>query len=481
VPKLKLKWILICFLIYGSAFYSSLHVYSTQSAKETAEDAGKLLPVKMKHFRDVHSTKEIQQWVREADESGETISIAGMQHSQGGHTLYPNGTLLDMTGYSQILNFSPKEKKITVQSGVTWADIQQKINPYGLSIKVMQSQNIFTVGGSLSINVHGRDIRYGSLIDSVESFRLLKPNGAIINVSRTENSDMFPYVIGGYGLFGVILDVTLELADDELYQHRSAAMNYKEYETYFNEKVKHDDSVKMHLARISVAPESFLKEMYVTDYVLAEDQGKREKYMELKKEEIVALPKFMLGLSRYSDWGKGLLWETQKEFFMNNDGKYETRNNVMRSDSEFMEYENPNRTEVLQEYFVPVDQFAEYINGLRVVLEKEELNLLNITIRYVGHDEDAVLSYAKNDMFALVMLINQGRSEQDIKATEKVLQKLIDVTLDHDGSYYLPYYSYPSDAQLKRAYPRIDEFFEKKREFDPEERFNNLFYERYGQ
>jgi FAD/FMN-containing dehydrogenase len=476
---LKWKWILLCVFIYGSALYSSLHVYSGQN-KTTVEDAGKLLPVKMKIVHDVHSTSDLQQWVKKANETGETIAIAGMQHSQGGHTLYPNGTLFDMKGYNKILDFSPKKKKITVQSGVTWADIQKKINPYGLSVKVMQSQNIFTVGGSLSVNVHGRDIRYGSLIDTVDSFRLLTPDEKIISVSREENSDLFSYVIGGYGLFGVILDVTLELADDELYQHRSVVMNYSDYENYFREKVKQDDSVRMHLARISVAPETFLKEMYVTDYVLTDHQDKREKYLELKKEEMIALPKFMLGLSRYSDWGKDLLWETQKMYFLKNDGKYETRNNVMRSDSEFMEYENPNRTELLQEYFVPVEHFTEYIDDIRGVLEKKELNLLNITIRYVEHDEDAVLSYAKDDMFALVLLINQGRSKKDIKQTEQVLQKLIDVTLEHRGSYYLPYYSYPSKKQLSEAYPRINEFFEKKREFDPEERFQNLFYGRYS-
>jgi FAD/FMN-containing dehydrogenase len=274
---LKWKWIVGSLIIYGTAMYASLHVYSSQNETQTVEDAGKLLPTRMKFVHDIQSTRELQELIKEANRTKETVAIAGMQHSQGGHTLYPNGTLLDMKGYNKILAFHPEEKKITVQSGVTWADIQEKINAYGLSIKVMQSQNIFTVGGSLSVNVHGRDIRYGSLIDSVESFRLLNPDGEIINVSRSENSDLFPYVIGGYGLFGVILDVTLELADDELYQHRSAAMNYKEYETYFNEKVKQDTSVKMHLARISVARESFLQEMYVTDYVLADNQNKRLK------------------------------------------------------------------------------------------------------------------------------------------------------------------------------------------------------------
>lgn len=468
---------LIGISLYGIAFYASTSIHSHKQETVVVEDAGKLLPTKMKEVKSTHSTKDLQEWVKQE----KSISIAGMQHSQGGHTVYPYGTLLDMKRYNKILDFNPTEKTITVQSGVTWADIQKKINPYGLSIQVMQSQNIFTVGGALSVNVHGRDIRYGSLIDTVNSFRLLKPDGEIITVSRKENSEYFSYVIGGYGLFGVILDVTLRLADDELYQHRISTMDYREYEEHFKKKVKNDENVKMHLARLSVAPKTFLEEMYVTDYVLAEDQRKLSRYSKLNEEENVVLPKFMLGMSRYSDWGKDVFWDTQKKHFQNSNGNYQSRNNVMRSDSTFMEYENANRTEVLQEYFVPVDEFASYIDELRTVLKEEDLNLLNITIRYVEHDEDAVLSYAKNDMFALVLLINQGRSEKEIKKTEKVIQKMIDVTLDHNGSYYLPYYSYPSKKQLKRAYPRIDEFFQKKRELDPDERFKNLFYEVYAQ
>lgn len=80
----------------------------------------------------------------------------------------------------------------------------------------MQSQNIFTIGGSLSANAHGRDIRYGSLIDTVRSFTLLKADGEIITVKPSD--DLFTAVIGGYGLFGVILDVELSLTKDELYK-----------------------------------------------------------------------------------------------------------------------------------------------------------------------------------------------------------------------------------------------------------------------
>lgn len=478
---MKIGKIIISLVVYTSLLTISIHTYTKQLAQPVIADAGRLLPTKVKRIEGAESEKKFQQLVQDANVSNEKLSIAGMQHTQGGHTYYPNGTVLDMKSYNKILEFNPKQKRIRVQSGATWNDIQKVINPYGLAIQVMQSQNIFTIGGSLSANVHGRDIRHDALIDTVDSFRLLMADGNIKNVSRNENAELFSLVIGGYGLFGVILDVTLKLTDDELYQIRTKTIDYHDYTSYFKKHVEGDEGVRMHLARISVAPDSFLREMYVTNYVLATNQEKRERYSTLKEETNVALPKFFLGLSRYSDWGKTMFWNIQKKYFERTDGSYETRNNVMRSDSAFMEYENPNYTEILQEYFIPVDHFSSYIDDLRNVLDQEELNLLNITIRYVTKNENAVLSYAKEDMFALVLLINQGRSEEEIEKTKKVIQKMINVTLQHDGNYYLPYYHYPDKHQFQNAYSRSNEFFQKKREYDPQERFVNLFYKEYGQ
>jgi len=53
--------------------------------------------------------------------------------------------------------------------------------------------------------------------------------------------------------------------------------------------------------------------------------------------------------------------------------------------------------------------------------------------------------------------------------------------LQHDGSYYLPYYSYPTQDQMDEAYPRNKEFFQLKKQFDPNEVFINLFYKEYSQ
>nr|WP_238532148.1 hypothetical protein [Planococcus antarcticus] len=205
----------------------------------------------------------------------------------------------------------------------------------------------------------------------------------------------------------------------------------------------------MHLARISIAPESFMEEMYTITYKSAPDQTPFPEFQKLKTENLVAVPKFFLGLSRINDAGKDSFWKAQTTYTQQIDGNFVSRNNVMRSDSEFMEYDNSRKTEILQEYFVPVDQFEQYIPALATVLEANpEFNLLNVTIRYVGQNDDAVLSYAKEDMFSLVLLVNQGTDTKSVQETQDVVREMIDVTLAHGGSYYLPYFGYPTKAQM---------------------------------
>ncbi|MBW8348308.1 FAD-binding oxidoreductase [Bacillus sp. IITD106] len=442
-------------------------------------DVGRLVPIKVKEVVKGQEIEQMQTLLQEAKEKDLKISIAGKQHSQGGHTYYKDAIVLDMTTYNRVIKVDPDEKLVTVQSGATWADVQEAINPYGLSIKTMQAPNIFTIGGSMSVNVHGRDIRFGPLIESICSFRLMNANGDILNVSRKENEELFRLVNGGYGLFGIILDVDIELTDNVLYKATNEWIDYHDYPDYFKDKVLGNPEVEMHNSRISVAPKSFLTEMYVTNYYRT-DEEKLEDYSELADEKYIRRNKFAFGLSRQSNWGKNFVWFVQKHAFKEGKEEFISRNNVMRPEVEFLNYDGKNDTDILQEYFVPVDDFPEYIDRLRDVLTESELNVLNITVRHVPKNEEAYLSYAKEDMFALVFYINQGISAKEIEKTGEVVRKIIDLTLEMNGSYYLPYYQYPTKEQMREAYPLTDEFFQKKREYDPDERFVNQFYEEYG-
>jgi decaprenylphospho-beta-D-ribofuranose 2-oxidase len=442
-------------------------------------DYSRLHPVKVERVVRGKEEEQLISLLNEAKDKHLAVSIAGQRHSQGGHTYYKDGIVIDMTSYNKILSFDARGRTIRAQAGANWKDIQDYINPYGLSVKTMQSQNVFTIGGSVSINAHGRDIRNGSLIKSVESFRLLTAEGQIKQVSRTENPELFPLALGGYGLFGVILDVTLSLTEDEIYRTTTKSMNVTEYTRYFLDKVQTNPGIHLHLARISVAPDSFLKEMYVTNYTV-EGSIPLKAHNTLRTQEAGVLPsKLLFNVNRSFDWGKNVFWSLQKYYFSKQQGAVISRNNAMRSESEFMDYNEAGKNDLLQEYFIPVGEFAGFVEDMKSVLQGTDLNLLNITVRYVNRDQEAVLSYAKEDMFALVCLFNTSLSDKAQSKMKQGVQQILDKVIVHRGSYYLPYTAFPSLSQFRSAYPHYAEFFNKKNGYDANHLFMNYFYEQY--
>lgn len=467
--------IFVCTLIF------SLVYKTTEKENELLiHDVSRLFPVEVKEIVKGKEEQAIINAVKKANDQNMPISIAGKRHSQGGYIFYRDALLLDMTSYNKVLDFNQTEKTIRVQSGATWADIQQYVNPYGLSVKVMQSSNIFTVGGSLSVNAHGRDVRYGPIIETVNSFRLLKADGEIVEVCRTKQPELFSLVIGGYGLFGVILDVELQLTDNTLLETEHRHLPYTEYVNYMKETVLADPAYHLHIARLSTAPSSFLTDMYAINYKQIQSAPVSEEYRELLEERWVRRNKFLFGLARKYDWGKELLWNIQGKLYAENKSVILSRNNAMRPDIQFLDYASEQDTDILQEYFVPMDAFVPFVDDLRSIFTKYDLNAFNVTIRYVPKNTEAVLPYSTDEMLALVPIFNHGFKDQDIKTMKKATQEMVEAVHKYHGTYYLTYQLYPTSEQMKAVYPKADEFFDEKKQWDPNERFMNQFYERYG-
>lgn len=474
------KGLVLLLLAALSAFTYSYTNHSDQDPY-LLTDYSRLHPVKVKRIVQGRETLQLVQVVRDAAAQDLKIAIAGQRHSQGGHTYYKDAVVVDMTAFNRVLAVDAAARTVTVQAGATWADVQLSVQPYGLALRTMQSQNIFTVGGSISVNAHGRDIRNGSLIKSVISYRLLMADGRILDVSRTSHPELFPLALGGYGLFGIILDVTLSLAEDEMYRLRVDTVAANDYAQYFRQHVLGNPNIRMHLARLSVGPDRYLTDMYALNYVTeAEAEHDPENYRLREGEQWVTPVKALFQLNRLSEGRKDTFWEIQLKVFKGQEGQLISRNNAMRSDTAFMETQAPGWNDLLQEYFVPMDQYAGFLKDFGPLLKRYKLNLLNVTVRYVSQDDEAALSYAKEDMFALVCLFRVPLDEKGQEQFGEGIRAVVDQVIAHGGTYYLPYAGYPTRAQLHAAYPKAETFFQLKRAYDPDERFYNEFYEQYG-
>ena len=137
-------------------------------------------------------------------------------------------------------------------------------------------------------------------------------------------------------------------------------------------------------------------------------------------------------------------------------------------------------TYLLQEFFVPVAGFEAFLGRLRSVLQKEEPNVLNISIRHATPDPGSLLAWARGEVFTFVLYYKQDRDAASETAESRWIHELTEAALDEGGTFYLPYRLHATPTQFRRGYPRAGEFVALKRRVDPTNKFRNELWKKYG-
>ena len=422
--------------------------------------------------------RQLSELLARAKLGGLKVSIAGARHSMGGHSIAPGGIVIDMRPFKR-LELDHSTDILTAGSGAIWHDILAYLDPLGRSVQVMQSNDSFTVGGSISVNCHGWQYGRPPIASTVESFRLMRADGSIVQCSRNENAELFSLVLGGYGLFGIILDVRLKVTKNVRYCVTRHIVSASEAITTYREKVDAAGNAAMAYARMDVSADNFLKEVMI--YVLHEDPPDDGRLAPVGPPGFISLRRSIFRGSTESDYGKRLRWDAETRVQPILTPSHYTRNQVLDEGVEVFQNRSTGSTDILHEYFLPPEQLESFILALQEIIPAHRENLLNVTIRNINEDKDTMLRYADRPMLSVVMLFSQERSVAGDERMQVLSRALIDRALSLGGRYYLPYRLHASQEQFRRAYPQADVFFQLKRKYDPEELFVNQFYLKYGQ
>jgi len=141
---------------------------------------------------------------------GMTICARGAGRGYGDLALNDGQALLDMSSMNRILDFDEENAQITVEAGTRLVDIFQAVHHRLLTLPGSPTESHSSVAGAISANVNGKDgWRHGNFSHQVVSFDLLLANGETITVDRSH--ELFNAVVGGIGLLGIVVKVTLQL------------------------------------------------------------------------------------------------------------------------------------------------------------------------------------------------------------------------------------------------------------------------------
>ncbi|MDR3415449.1 MAG: FAD-binding oxidoreductase [Nevskia sp.] len=142
--------------------------------------------------------------------SGRNTIARGMGRSYGDSALQDH--VLSTRHLDHFLDFDRSNGHITVQAGVTLAEIIALTLPQGWFPAVTPGTQYVSVGGAIAADVHGKNHHVdGSFGRHLLWLRLLTAGGDIVRCGPEENAGLFAATCGGMGLTGVVLEACLRL------------------------------------------------------------------------------------------------------------------------------------------------------------------------------------------------------------------------------------------------------------------------------
>lgn len=403
------------------------------------------------------------------------ISIGGGRFSMGGQTASFGSLHIDMRAFNKVINFAPLDQTIRVQAGIRWRDLQRFIDPHDLAVRIMPPYANFTVGGTLAVNAHGRELGLGPVVHAVRSVRVVLADGRIEEASREHNAELFHALIGSFGALGVIVEAEIELVPNGRLQRQSARLSRSAYFELLRSHTLTSEPPVFHQA-----------DFYGPSFerVRATTWVETEKWV--THEERIHSSARPYPLHRYLIWavGESRLSHWRREFIIDptlfGRSAVHWRNFEASADVSGLEPRSRQQTTyLLQEYFIPIHEAEAFLLRLREILACFKVRAVHLTLNHVGPDRDSLLAWARGDTLAFKLYVKQRLRDSAASRVAVWTRELIDAAIAAGGGFHLPYRIDATVAQFRAAFPTAPALFALKRRIDPAYRFRNSLWDTY--
>src|SRR6266478_1023944 len=429
---------------------------------------------------------ELVEIVRSASRKTLPISVSGCRHSMGGQQFAQDSICIDTRSLNRVTSFDRERGLIEVEAGIQWPElIRSYLNAQGDGAKqwgIAQKQtgaDTFTLGGSLSSNVHGRGLRMKPLISNIESFTLITADGKSIRCSREENSELFRLAIGGYGLFGLVDAVTLRLVPRQKLRRVVEIIRAADLPKRFEERVAQ---------KFLYGDFQFLVDEKSPEFL---QRGVFSCYEPISEDEPIVAKK---ELSDY-DWldlRRLAYTDREKAFKHYSDYYLSTNGQTYWSDTNQLGAYLPNYAQkirdqiggdesslIITEIYVAREDLPDFLMQAAELLRSNRTIVIYGTVRLIEKDNESFLAWAKEPYACVIFNLLTFHTPRGIEASAYSFRGLIDLAIARSGSYYLTYHKFAKPEQVSACYPEFKEFLNLKRKYDPSERFQSDWYRYY--
>ena len=456
------------------------------------EPPPRLAPVRPRAVNDMHSqlnptivrdvvrpgtVAELCEVVRSAADAGTGFGICGGRHAMGGQQFARGMRLVDTTLLDRVVDVDVDRGLVTVEAGIDWLRLVHHLlwtfpreeDAWGI-IQKQTGADRLTIGGALAANIHGRGLRLRPIVGDVESFELVDRAGQLVTCSRSVNPRLFALVIGGYGLFGPIVRVTLRLARRRKVERRVAIARVDDLPRLFDRRIREGYEYGDFQFATDPASREFLQTGVFSCYrPVPED-------VPVPADQQSLTTRDWLRLLRLAHTDKSRAFAEYARYYMSTDRQIYRSDTHQLSDYPDGYHEQLDSqlgasvrgSEMISELYVPRPALPEFMAAVRADARQHDTNIIYGTIRVIEQDDESVLAWARECWACVVFNLHVDHTPQGIARAAADFRRLIDRAADSGGSYYLTYHRWASAEQVLKCHPRLPEVLREKRRLDPD-------------
>lgn len=396
------------------------------------------------------STEEVVDLVK----TGRKIRCIGTGHSWSELAL-TDDILMATDGLKKILSIDRAKNQATIQAGAKLEDLNIALWNKGYAFSNLGSIARQSLAGAISTATHGTGLNFQVLGSMVQSFKLVKADGEILEVDKTKDSEVFKTALVSLGSLGIITEMTINIVPKFQLHERSGLMDFEEVCDNILDWLKKENHIKMwwfaHTDKMMVY-------RYNKTYEPVNDTWFRQKFM----DEWVSVYFYRLML-----W-----WSNRKPIrrkWMNQqivNGLLPDVNRTERSYKVYNVPEPPIHRET--EWAFDINLAPTLLREYRNMIE-EKGHLINFIqeIRFVKGDDFALSPCYRRDS------VYVGAYNADNQGWDELLADFEEMAIKHNGRpHWGKEFNVGSDY-LKSVYPKWDEFSKTRSELDPNGMFEN--------
>ncbi len=164
------------------------------------------------------NTAEVQAVVRLCHREGVPFVARGHGTGLSGGALpVPEGVLIGLSKLNRVLDVDIPNLRVTVEPGVTNAEITRKVAPFGCYYAPdPSSQIVCSIGGNIAENSGGAHcLKYGFTIHHVLDVEVVLPNGDLVHLGGraldAPGLDLLAAIVGSEGTLAIVTKATVRI------------------------------------------------------------------------------------------------------------------------------------------------------------------------------------------------------------------------------------------------------------------------------